>query len=185
MYLEQLQSYFESTAIDIANSIIPVYVDCSKLITQASSTTVSGLTHLEGQTVSVLADGLYVGEKTISGGAITLTVAASYILIGLQYTSIVRPSPIEMGAQSAVGLDKRTQELYLRFYNSSGAQYGIPGGTMFDVTMTVPNALTMFSGDQMMKFPPGYKKTYSVEVRSSAPFPCNIIGVGLHGVTYD
>ncbi len=194
VYLEKMKDFYEDSPIvmaDVSTSTgagLPFYVDCCEFINQVSSTTVAGLTHLVGQSVSVLADGLYIGEKTVSGaGEITLTTAATKILAGLQYTNIIRPMPIEHGGQtgSPAGRDKRVEELFIRLYNSKGAKYGIPDGTMYDVTMTVSTALHLFTGDQIMKFPPGYKQTYSVEVRSTAPFPCNVLGIGMSGVTYD
>lgn len=53
----------------------------------------SGLNHLEGKKVSVLADGFVQAEKTVVGGAITLDEAASRVQIGLAYTHIIEPLP--------------------------------------------------------------------------------------------
>ena len=60
----------------------------------AATTSITGLTHLEGQDVVVWADGEDVGYDdddeliyTVSGGAITLTSAASRVVVGLPYTA--------------------------------------------------------------------------------------------------
>lgn len=57
------------------------------------TTSWSGLDHLEGQTVSILADGVVHANKTVSSGAVTLDAAASAVEIGLSYTHIVEPLP--------------------------------------------------------------------------------------------
>ena len=63
------------------------------------TTSWSGLTHLEGQTVSVLADGEVQSDKTVASGAITIDEAASNVQIGLSYTHKIEPlPPSETGA---------------------------------------------------------------------------------------
>ncbi len=53
----------------------------------------SGLEHLEGQSVSIVADGFVQPDKTVTAGAITLDEAASNVEIGLAFTHIVEPLP--------------------------------------------------------------------------------------------
>jgi hypothetical protein len=49
--------------------------------------TITGLGHLEGQTVAVLADGAVAGRYTVQGGDITLGRPGVLVQIGLPYTS--------------------------------------------------------------------------------------------------
>jgi hypothetical protein len=67
-------------------------------LTQKSTWT--GLDHLNGQTVSIVADGIVVSQKTVAGGAVILDDPAFNVEIGLSYTHIVEPLP-----PSAVGTD--------------------------------------------------------------------------------
>lgn len=53
----------------------------------------SGLDHLNGKTVSILADGVVQAEKIVSGGSVTLDEPAREVEIGLPYTHIVEPLP--------------------------------------------------------------------------------------------
>lgn len=53
----------------------------------------SGLGHLEGETVSIVADGEVKDSQTVTSGAITLSEAASTIEIGLPFTHIIEPLP--------------------------------------------------------------------------------------------
>lgn len=53
----------------------------------------SGLDHLEGKSVTIVADGVSVGEKTVGAGKITLDEPAITVEIGLPYTHVVEPLP--------------------------------------------------------------------------------------------
>ncbi|NQU58991.1 MAG: hypothetical protein HQ513_17305 [Rhodospirillales bacterium] len=69
-------------------------VDSGLSGTDASpKTTWSGLAHLEGKTVKVLADGAVHADTVVSGGAVTLEQAVSQVEIGLGFTHVVEPLP--------------------------------------------------------------------------------------------
>ncbi|MDA0304933.1 MAG: hypothetical protein O3B76_01415 [Proteobacteria bacterium] len=53
----------------------------------------AGLDHLEGQIVTVLADGAQQTDKTVSGGAISLDEPATSVEIGLSYAHTIEPLP--------------------------------------------------------------------------------------------
>ena len=59
----------------------------------------SGLDHLDGQSVSIVADGEVKADQTVVSGQIMLDEAASTIEVGLPYTHIIEPlPPSEIGA---------------------------------------------------------------------------------------
>lgn len=53
----------------------------------------SGLDHLEGRSVMVVADGAVMTPQTVSGGQIELENPASSVEVGLPYTHIIAPLP--------------------------------------------------------------------------------------------
>lgn len=55
--------------------------------------TLTGLSHLEGETVKVWADGAYVGQFTVSGGLVPLTDPVDDVVVGLGYTAQWRGLP--------------------------------------------------------------------------------------------
>jgi hypothetical protein len=59
----------------------------------------TGLSHLNGKTVKVVADGAYMGEYTVAGGQITLTRNAFAVQIGLAYTPLMQLLNPEVGSQ--------------------------------------------------------------------------------------
>ncbi|NQV46546.1 MAG: hypothetical protein HQ504_02065 [Rhodospirillaceae bacterium] len=62
-----------------------------------AKTTWSGMGHLEGETVKILADGAVVADKVVAAGSITLDQAANNIEVGLGYTHAVEPLPPSIG----------------------------------------------------------------------------------------
>lgn len=60
----------------------------------------SSLDHLEGKVVQALADDVYQGEFTVTGGSVTLPRAADTTEIGLGYTSLMEMLNPEVGSQA-------------------------------------------------------------------------------------
>lgn len=83
-YIEVLERPFDG---DIDTVHDAFHVDCGLSYDGAPITTVTGLGHLEGEEVAVLADGGVVDDLVVSGGSITLPYAASKISVGLRYKS--------------------------------------------------------------------------------------------------
>lgn len=89
-YIERLASR-EINETTFANDVF--FVDCGATYSGSPATTISGLDHLEGEVVAVVADGdvLYDGDPTgadaedfrVTGGAITLDAAHSVVHVGL------------------------------------------------------------------------------------------------------
>ena len=62
-----------------------------------------GLSHLEAQTVGILADGADGGTGVVAGGAVTLEAAASTTQIGLPFAHEIEPLPPDLTAPSGMG----------------------------------------------------------------------------------
>ena len=75
-----------------------------------TSTTVSGLSHLEGETVECVRDDIFLGEKTVSSGQITIDqVPTTYVEIGLHHDVLAKTLPAEprLASGTMVGRKKR------------------------------------------------------------------------------
>lgn len=64
--------------------------------------TVAGLSHLEGKTVSVLADGNVQAQKVVTGGVVTLDRPAAVVHVGLPYTAMIESLDINVPGQETV-----------------------------------------------------------------------------------
>lgn len=95
--------------------------DCGILYSGVPATVITGLSHLEGKPVAVVADGIEVTGCTVSSGQITLPVAASVVEVGLPFTPrlvTVRPEVTQGG--TAQGLFKRWVETWVRLLDTQG-----------------------------------------------------------------
>jgi hypothetical protein len=112
------------------------FIDCGLTYDGAPATTISGLGHLEGESVAVLADGAVVEGLTVTGGSITLPSAASIVHIGLPYTMDVQLLPVSIDTAEAGGQGtvKAVDYAYLRV-NRSGPVFA---GPAFDDLTQIP-----------------------------------------------
>ncbi len=98
------------------------FVDAGLTYTGDPVNTVSGLDHLEGCTVAILADGAVLPQQVVTGGAITLDQPASTITVGLPYTAEAQLLPITLEAVQAFGQGrpKNVNKVFPRVHRTSG-----------------------------------------------------------------
>jgi hypothetical protein len=117
--------------------------DAFKIYTGVATTSITGLTHLEGESVVVWADGSDVGTNssyaqtyTVSSGAITLTTAASNVMVGMPYTAQWKSSrlPDVQGGKS-LAAHTRVNELtmVMAWVHAKGLRYGPDFSTLDDL----------------------------------------------------
>jgi hypothetical protein len=123
-YIERMHSR-QISAIEDA-----FFVDAGATYDGSAATTISGLHHLEGEEVTILADGGVEPVQTVTGGAITLSAAASVVHIGLPYDCDATTMPLSMEAAAfGQGANKNVGKVTLRLYQSGA---GIQAGPAFD-----------------------------------------------------
>ncbi len=88
----------------------------------------SGLDHLEGQTVSIVADGVVQADKVVVSGAVTLDEAASSVEIGLAYTHIVEPLPPSAVESGGAGRAVRLIEGVFRIEDTAALRLDVGRG---------------------------------------------------------
>lgn len=127
-YIERLHSR-QFTALNDA-----FFVDCGATYSGAPASQVSGLTWLEGQTVSILADGAVQPQQVVTGGVVSLPtgVTASTITVGLPITAQLQtpPATAQVDGGMAQGRQKNVNKVWLRVYRSSGVQVGPDFGSL-------------------------------------------------------
>lgn len=90
----------------------------------APITTVSGLWHLEGQTVSILADGNVMPPRVVENGSITLDAGVTRAIIGLSYQCVARTLPLTASGGVIEDKRKRITGVATRVYESRGLWMG-------------------------------------------------------------
>lgn len=160
------------------------FTDCSALYDGAAATTISGLSYLEGETVSVLADGKIHPPKTVSGGAITLNYSASKVAVGLKYKSALRSVDYEGGSSVGSGQTKtrRIHDIGILFHRTIGGHVGVLGQDLEPLTFREGDALMgdppeLFSGAQLINFPSSSDIETEVYYETEEPTPASILAL--------
>lgn len=159
------------------------FVDCGLTYDGGPATTISGLDHLVGATVQILADGALVPDQVVAaGGSITLETAASVVQVGLQFISDLEPMDLEAGAMegTAQGKKKRIHEVGIKLYQTGCGLVG-PDADRLDeiITRNMNDPLgsppPLFTGDYELAFPGGYSTAGRILIRQDKPLPMTVL----------
>ena len=147
-------------------------------------TTISGLDHLEGETVSILADGATHPDKTVSSGSITLDRSANKVKVGLSYTSLLQTMRIDAGSQNGTSQSKtkRIYEITARLYESIGVEIGPDLNNMERIPFrssanAMDSGINVFTGDKEIEFRGNYETDGFIFVRQTQPLPLTILSL--------
>ena len=117
-----------------------------------TATTVSAAYQLEGQTVSVLADGNVLTGLVVTNGSVALPAPFSRIHVGLAYNSDVQTLRLEAPQGTIQGRFKRIPYCTVRYLNSRGVYAGQFNTDLTEVKFRYDEdygePTEMFSGDQ-------------------------------------
>jgi len=159
----------------------------------SATTTLSGLSHLEGQTVSILADGSAHNTKVVSSGAVTLDRSVTKAVVGLSYDSVLQTMRIEGGAAEGTsqGKTKRISKVVLRLFETVGVKVGpsltnleaVPFRTTSD-PMDTPVS-TFIAGDKEIEFNDDFNSDGFIFIKQDQPLPCSVLAIYPTLVTSD
>lgn len=127
--------------------------------------TISGLTHLEGETVDILADGAVSPSRTVTAGAITLATPATTVQIGYGFVSDGKMLRLNAGAAdgASIGKTQRTHRMGIMLHRSLGLKIGM---SFDDLT-----AITFRTGaDKMSRAPALFTGILSEEIEGDYDF---------------
>lgn len=162
------------------------FVDSGLTYDGTPVTTLSGLTHLEGKEVDILADGAVHPRRTVTGGAVTLDYAASVVHIGLPMTSDLRTLPLAMEGAAAAGQGtvKNVNKVHLRVSQSSV----IKAGPAFDRLREYParavsdpygSPPALRDGELALSIDPSWNQDAAICVRQDLPLPLTVLSMTL------
>jgi hypothetical protein len=153
-----------------------MFLDAAKVIDLApASATVSGLSHLEGKTVAILADGVEHPTRVVSGGSITLAAPASRVVVGLPFTSELQPSKREVQTDkgTAQGRLWRVSRVGVYVHDSRGGQVADSPSSRFEA-LPFETGAALVSGDLETAIESNARRGVDVVIKTSAPLPLNI-----------
>jgi len=153
--------------------------------TGAPATTISGLGHLEGQTVQVLVDGSTHADRVVTSGAITLDRSGSTVHVGLRFDSILHTMRPELGSSAGTGQSRRRSVVAaaFRLLETVGGKFG-PSLDKLTPIKTLRTAapigtpMPLFTGDTDVLPLPSNSGTdgYIVFVQDQ-PLPATIVAI--------
>ena len=186
-YIEYLSNFDFGTSVEDA-----FFVDSGLTYSGSSATSISGLDHLEGQSVAILANGATHPNKTVSSGAITLDYAVTKAQIGLSFTSTLETLKFDGGSAlgSSQGKIKRINDIVVRLYRSVGLKVGTSSTNVDTVpfrtsSSAMDTALSMFSGDKIIEFKGGYDEDATFVILQDQPLPMTVLAIFPTLTVYD
>jgi hypothetical protein len=153
--------------------------------------TVSGLDHLEGREVYIVADGAVDSTAIVTGGEVTLRDqelgnTSGDIIVGLPYTMDVRPQLIDGGSANGTSQGKKkiiTSVVYRLYETGPGLYHGSRPDNVREIhfrddTMNMDEAVPLFTGDtKEFRLNGGHKDRGSIVLQHQLPQACTVIAI--------
>ena len=168
------------------------FVDSGLAYSGSAVTSLSGLYHLEGQSVAILANGATHPDETVSGGGITLDYSSTTAAVGFSYTSEMQTMRIESGSEDGTsqGKPKRIHGVTLRLFETVGIEVGNSSSEIDripfrDSSMAMDQGIPLFTGDKEIEFPGGFDNDDRIYVRQSQVLPMTVLAFYPRMNTFD
>lgn len=158
------------------------------VVCTGGSTTLSGLSHLIGETVVCWANGKDLGEYTVNGsGEITVseTVSASGAVVGLGYTATWKSAKLGQTLSQHKNVDHLAPVLYNT--HAQGLEMGADFDTMdnlplmYQGTAVDPDRVYASYDEESQEFPGKWDVDARICLRATAPKPCTILAMTIQG----
>lgn len=147
---------------------------------------ISGLDHLDGKTVGILADGNVLEDQLVTGGKITLPRDYRHVVVGLRYDreTVIETLDIDLGMVPGLGsVQGRSKSVARVTARVEASREFLAGPSEDRMALTkvrlpgydaVPDPIT---GDVEITVPPGWNRHGRIVIRPNGPVPLTILGL--------
>ncbi|WP_299444690.1 ubiquitin-activating E1 FCCH domain-containing protein [uncultured Rhodospira sp.] len=144
----------------------------------------SGLDHLEGSTVSILADGAVHPDRVVEDGSISLARSASLVHVGLPFMFYGETQRFIGGGRLGTdqGQKARISRIVMRLHNTLGLKIGLgPRPTKFsevlfrDGSDRMDSPPPLWTGDKEVSLEGGWTNEPTVYFLNDQPLPCTVL----------
>jgi hypothetical protein len=174
-----------ASATEAVGATVNKMADAFVYYSGASTATITGLTHLEGQSVVCWAAGKDQGTYTVASGAITLPAAVTSAVVGLTYTAQFQSTKLAYAAAAGTALTQRKRVdhlgLILADTHYQGLRYGPDFTTMDELPLVEDGAATAvdtvhtaYDADSI-EFNGTFDTDSRVCLEAVAPKPCTVL----------
>lgn len=159
------------------------YLDSGLNYSGDAVSSLSGLSHLEGEKVSIIGEGAAQNDKVVSSGGVSLDNAVEEANIGLGYTSDLQTMRLDEGFQETTQTKvKRIYDLSVRFHETVGASVGPNADTLTaidfrDSSASMDLPVPLFTGDKHIEFDSDYGTEGLVYIKQPQALPMTILGI--------
>lgn len=188
-YVERLSQFF----IDDVDDVDAFFLDSGITYSGSATTSISGLDHLEGETIKAYADG-YVGvvNDAVTSGAVTLQDSAEKVHLGLSYTLTFKGMPVVMDGPggSIQGSLVRGWKAFVRLHRSALGRVGYSTADSdiietFADGYTMGGAIPLYSGIKEIPYNHGAELEIATYIEQDQPTPFTLLTVGTKLVVDD
>lgn len=181
-YIEVMEDVFEDDAETYASNLglNAFFVDSGITYNGVETSTITGLDHLEGEEVAILADGSFQEGKTVISGQITLSSAASVVHVGLGYQGLIKTMRIDAALKdgTAQSREKRIIDMFVRVLDSGVFKVGRDEDNLD--TIQDPDlplfygSYPLFSGDLRTNYEGEYDREAQLFIVQDKPMPLTV-----------
>lgn len=180
VYIEKMMPRSFGDDIDDA-----FFVDCGITVTNSpASATISGLNHLEGETVTVLGDGtVYTPTAVVDkNGEVEISTEVTTAQVGLAYTSKLQPTKPVVSTQMGTSAASiaTVKEMGVSLLNSAGVKYGASDSALYDINLDDASWVNLteiddlFTGTVTVAIDGGFSLEQPLIISTASPLPCTV-----------
>lgn len=145
---------------------------------------ISGLDHLEGETVSIVADGYVVPDQVVTSGSISLPRPALNVHVGLSYLPVIELLDIDVPSATET-LKSQMKSVSRVIIEVEGSRGGWVGPTNIDDMKEIKprfdsdnyGAITLKTYKQEIFIEPDWSRGGGVRIEQRSPLPMAILSV--------
>ena len=166
-----------------------IFCDCALVYSGVYANIITGLSHLEGQLVWVLADGSCY-QKTVINGEVELNAVAKDVIVGLPYETIVETLDINFNTNDGTtnSLKRKIVGADIYFLDSCQCKAGTSNSEKIDeIILANPvnynQAIELMTLIKGVNFTTSHDKQTHVIIKQDNPLPITITGI-VQKITY-
>jgi len=161
-----------------------VFLDaCVSAKSDTAFTEVTGLNHLEGKSVQILADGNTLPQQKVQNGKITLPRAMNCVQVGLKYSAELHFLPVayEQSNGTAVDRKRRVVSVTVKMLDSRGGKVGLSGEPKEEIlqrtTEPFNTPIGLKTSDYVIALSGMHALAPVLELEQSDPLPLTVLGL--------
>lgn len=144
-------------------------------------TIIGGLSHLEGETVEIIADGFVVTPQVVVNSEVTVETAASVFEIGLDVKTEIKPMPVNVTSQNGplLPVPKRLPRNFIDVLDTQGIEVnGVLVRNLLFSEDFIDGPLPLRSGLFELSNLDGWDRRQAPSITQNGPFKMTILGIG-------